>query len=136
MTAFNRDIGDVTAPNLVCLYVTKYIKPYKMCYTKEFIDGFAFNRKHFHTNINSCIMCALWSNKDANIKSLSLRAIDIKDDKTVNYKSRLSVDRIYSIFSGKYFDKRRFEDDKEDGIVAGLNGTERGHLVKKRVTPL
>lgn len=31
---------------------------------KEFIKGYAFNRRHFHTNIDTCIMCALWGYKD------------------------------------------------------------------------
>lgn len=31
---------------------------------KKFIQGFAFNRKHFHTNIVATITCALWSNED------------------------------------------------------------------------
>ncbi len=30
---------------------------------KRFISGFAYNRRHFHTNIDACIMCAYWSNE-------------------------------------------------------------------------
>ena len=32
--------------------------------SKKFLNGFAFNRRHFHTNIDACIMVALWSNED------------------------------------------------------------------------
>lgn len=91
---------------------------------KEFLNGFAFNRKHFHTNINACIMCALWSNKDLNLNKIQIKAFDIINDKLLNQGS-LKICRIYDSFSQKYFDKRKFNDDKKDGIVSGLNGIER-----------
>ena len=47
---------------------------------KEFIKGFAFNRRHFHTNIDACIMCALWSNVNKDITSLKLIGYDIVND--------------------------------------------------------
>ncbi len=100
---------------------------------KEFLDGFAFNRKHFHTNIQACIMCALWSNRDAMLNSFSLKAIDIVNDETVQYKKKLKIKRINSKFSEKYFDKRAFTDD-EIGIVVGLNGVERE--TTKRLKPI
>ncbi len=100
---------------------------------KEFLDGFAFNRKHFHTNIQACIMCALWSNRDATLNSFSLKAIDIVDDVTVQYKKKLEIRKIMTSFSQIYYDKRGFN-YKEEGILVGLNGQEREHPAKKRVT--
>lgn len=37
---------------------------------KKFLDGYAFNRRHFHTNIDACVMCALWSNENSNINEI------------------------------------------------------------------
>ena len=44
---------------------------------KKFLHGFAFNRRFFHTNIDACIMCALWSNEDSNISEFRLSAFNI-----------------------------------------------------------
>jgi len=94
---------------------------------KEFLDGFAFNRKHFHTNTEACIMCALWSNKQKSVKGLSLKAIDIDKNtqKLMPCKKKLKVEQFYRKFSNEYFDKRVFPDDTRDAIVVGLDGIER-----------
>ena len=34
---------------------------------KKFIAGFGFNRRWFHTNIDACVMVALWANEDAQL---------------------------------------------------------------------
>ena len=47
---------------------------------KKFIGGYAFNRKHFHTNIEACIMVALWANIDENIERIELDGFDIKEN--------------------------------------------------------
>lgn len=92
---------------------------------KKFNSGFAFNRRHFHTEIDACIMCAYWENiDDTTTKTLKLEAYDIKDDQLVKEKNPLYVNRIFATFSEKYFDKRKMDDD-ETGIVGNLNGTER-----------
>ncbi|MCD8341299.1 MAG: hypothetical protein LUC87_03975 [Clostridiales bacterium] len=57
----------------------KYWKAQRLI-NKRFLDGFAFNRRHFHTNIDACIMCALWSNEDAEIDSFKIRAYDLAKD--------------------------------------------------------
>lgn len=101
---------------------------------KDFLNGFAFNRKHFHTNTNACVMCALWSNKDKILDSISLKAVDIKDDKLVNYRKKLKIDKLFTLYSKKYYEKRKFVDDIEDGILVGLNGTE-DTIGKKRISP-
>ncbi|MEY8736379.1 hypothetical protein AB9M75_03805 [Lactobacillus sp. AN1001] len=91
---------------------------------KEFLNGFAFNRKHFHTNIDAMVMCALWSYNDINVDSIRLLAIDIdKNDKLVN-ESEIDIHRIYSMYSQKYYDKRKFNTDKLDGILMDLKGVE------------
>lgn len=102
---------------------------------KEFIDGFAFNRRHFHTNIDACIMCALWSNKDADISTFKLKAFDIENDDLLRFDD-VEVNRIFNTYSKNYFDKRKFDEDDTNAILSGLDGVERGHPSKKRVTPL
>lgn len=93
--------------------------------SKKFIKGFAFNRKHFHTNIQACIMCALWSNEeDVITEKLKIEAFDIIDDK-LEFSKILDVDKIHSTYSKKYFDKRKFSDDQPGGILCEKNGTEK-----------
>ena len=92
---------------------------------KNFIKGFAFNRKHFHTNIDACIMCTLWSNEDADLSHIKIDAFDIKNDILLVNEGKLSIDRIYSLYSQIYYDKRIFDDDVRQGVLIGLNGLEK-----------
>ena len=101
----------------------KYWKVHHLI-NKEFLNGFAFNRKHFHTNIEACIMCALWSNKDSNIDKINIGAFDIKDSNLVYIKD-LEIKRIYSSLSEKFYDKRKFKNDVSNAIVANNRGLER-----------
>lgn len=104
---------------------------------KRFIKGFAFNRRHFHTNIDACIMCALWSNEtDCEATELSLIGYDISDEQLEECKHSLPVKRVYSGYSAKYYDKRSFEDDSNAGILVAHNGLEAGDSVKKRIKPI
>lgn len=103
---------------------------------KKFIAGFAVNRKHFHTNINACVMLSLWSNEDdVKSKSIKLEAFDIQDNK-LKYDGELSIDRIYTTYSQKYYDKRKSLTDTLGGILLGLNGLEASDSVKKRLKPI
>ena len=103
---------------------------------KRFIRGFAFNRKHFHTNIQACIMCALWSNEDDTItEKLQLDAFDIVDNELVS-SGVLDVDKIHSTYSQKYFDKRRFPDDVSGSVLCEKNGTEKTSTNSIRVKPI
>lgn len=92
---------------------------------KKFIKGFAFNRRHFHTNISACIMCALWSNEDMNLSHIEISAYDIDNENSLINEKNLSVDRIYSLYSQVYYDKRVFEDDVRQGVLIGLDGLEK-----------
>lgn len=103
---------------------------------KEFIKGFAFNRRHFHTNIDACIMCALWSNVDKNITSIRITGYDILNDNKLSLPVELSVNRVFNFFSTKYYNKESFSDATYDGILIGLNGLEADSGVKKRIKPL
>ena len=92
--------------------------------SKKFIDGFAFNRKHFHTKIDACIMCALWSNEEnKELEDIAVDGYDLDRDNKLTDPIKLKVKRIYSSYSDVFFDKRKFEDDVK-GIWCELNGYE------------
>lgn len=90
----------------------------------EFIDGFAFNRKHFHTNIDAMIMSALWGKEQKEINSISLQAFDIDKEGKLKKEETVIITKTYKKFSECYYDKRTFEEDMFDGILTGLNGLE------------
>lgn len=101
---------------------------------KKYIEGFAFNRRYFHTNIDACIMCALWANEPGNIEEFEITGYDI-DNNLLSYAGKLPVKRIHSLFSQRYYDGRIMPTDKTDGILVGLNGLEPPNDVKKRILP-
>lgn len=102
---------------------------------KKFIKGFAFNRKHFHTKIEACIMCAYWSNENEQLSHIELEAFDIDNNNVLVDDGVLPIERIYSLFSKVYYDKRVFKDDIREGILIGLDGLEKSDG-KQRNKPL
>lgn len=112
----------------------KYWK-YQHLVNKQFLGGFAFNRRHFHTKIDACIMCALWSNVDDFIDKFNLIGYDIKDNCLIKHDTPLPIKRINTIFSNKYYDNNKREGDTLDGILVGLDGREASDTVKKRIAP-
>lgn len=91
---------------------------------KKFVDGFAFNRRHFHTNIDACIMVAYWSNENANLQQFSIKAYDIDETGKLLDCGNLPIKRVRGPISEKYYDKRRFDDDSTDGIASDGKGLE------------
>lgn len=91
---------------------------------KKLLKGFAFNRKHFHTNTEACIMVALWANIESTVDSFKLSAYNVKEESVV-YEGELSVNKIYSTFSELYYDKRPLRDSEKCGILCGLDGREK-----------
>lgn len=101
---------------------------------KKFIAGFAFNRRHFHTHIDACIMCALWANiPDSDTQTLELQAFDIKDDSLVALPTTLPVKKVHTFFSKLYYDSTSLPTDTTDGILTGLDGLEAPAGVKRRI---
>lgn len=41
---------------------------------RRFVSGFAYNRRHFHTRIEACVMCAYWSNEPGICKEIQISA--------------------------------------------------------------
>lgn len=112
----------------------KYWK-YQHLINKSFRKGFAFNRRHFHTKIDACIMVALWENRDDNeVKQLKLEGYDICDGKLHN-EDIIYINKVYEPFSNKYYDKRA-ESTDEKGVAVELNGKEVICLDKIRVKPI
>lgn len=103
---------------------------------KKFVNGFAFNRKFFHTNIEACIMVALWSNEDDfTSEEIGISAYNIDSD--LKFERSLPVKKIKTIYSKVYYDKRTFSnDEKEVGILTGLDGLEAKDSIKKRIAPI
>lgn len=101
----------------------KYWKAHHLI-NKKFIEGYGFNRKHFHAPTPATIMCALWSNENANLENLSLKAVDLSENDEYLEQGEIKVKRIHSIFSEKFYDNRKDEKDTKDGIAVELNGLE------------
>lgn len=101
---------------------------------KKFIEGYAYNRRWFHTNIDACIMVALWSNEVSNLKEFYLKGFDInpKDDSLINC-GNLPVRKVNKLFSRVFYDKRPFKNVKE-GVSLGLDGLESNN--KPRIKPI
>lgn len=104
---------------------------------KKFLGGFAFNRKHFHTNIAATIMVAFWSNEDDfTLDSFEIEGYDIDTANELEYIGKLPIKKIHSQFSEQYFDKRKLQDDMiNDGILCSKDGTERIERRKDYLKP-
>jgi hypothetical protein len=103
---------------------------------KEFVDGYAFNRRWFHANIDACIMVALWGNKeDSTCNNIMLSGFNINDKGKLEDQIDLPVKQIYSIYSDRYYDKRYFANDVKNGITLGYDGYQAKN-VKIRQIPI
>ena len=104
---------------------------------KQFISGYAFNRRHFHTNIDACIMVALWANIDnTHDAELALTGYDIVDGLLTEHFESLPIKRIETKFSDVFYDKRTFPDDVNEGILVAHDGLEVRHDIKRRIKPV
>lgn len=90
---------------------------------KQFIKGFAFNRRHFHTNIDACIMCALWGNVDEQIEIAEIEAFNIEENLLLN-NGFLPIRRVHTMYSQAFYDNKKRPIDIEGGIIAEFDGTE------------
>ena len=63
----------------IVYFPVKYWKAQHLI-SKEFLGGFAFNRRHFHTNIDACVSCIWWGNRDSDYENIILKAFDIKNN--------------------------------------------------------
>ena len=93
---------------------------------KRFISGFAFNRKHFHTNINACITTILWSNESCmDLDEFPLTGYDIDKNGLVLWPEPIMIKKIHGVYSDKYYDKRPIPEEERIGVLVGLDGLEK-----------
>src|SRR3989338_5322434 len=120
----------LTKPNdaFVLFSPIKYWKSLRLGEHK-FIDGFLFNRAHFHAGA-SAISCILWLNEPESREELILKAFDIdtkntleQDDDEIVYFKDIKVRKVYESLK-PFFDKRKFDDDIDGSIIADLSGAE------------
>ncbi len=119
--ATHRDISNLFIWSALKYYLKKEddylllfspVKYYKSLHlvNKKFIDGYWFNRKHFHAT-PSFISCILWKNIDHNSESIELKCFDIKDGQIEDIWKDILIQKTYRRFN-EYNDKRKFENDE------------------------
>jgi len=93
----------------------KYWKSLNLC-TKKYIDGFLFNRKHFHAS-QSAISCILWKNQEDNNDTLMLKAFDInnknafeQEDAEIIFIKNIEIKKANSTLE-RFVDNRKFKND-------------------------
>lgn len=123
-SAFNYYLRQPTDSYIVFSPV-KYWKAQNLV-NKMFLDGYAFNRRHFHTDIDACIMVALWANIDEQFEELHIEAYNILND-SLKHEGALPVKRIHNTYSSIYYDKRPIKEEEHVGILCALDGTEKAN---------
>lgn len=99
----------------------KYWKMHQLS-SKKCIDGYIFNRNHFHATA-STVFCILWSNKDDCSEELTLKAFDIVNEKVIEIpQSPIKCRKVHKM-SNKYLPSTKLFTG-ESGIVCGLDGNE------------
>lgn len=101
----------------------KYWKVHHLI-NRKFLGGIAFNRRHFHTNIDACISVILWSQEPSHITEFKLDGYDIDPENNLVEYGKLPVKRIYSRLSDAYYDKGSEPSDCFDGVCLEFDGTE------------
>lgn len=109
-----------------CYIVYSPIKYWKIHHlvNKKILGSFAFNRKHFHTKIDACIMVVAWQNIDKDVEMFNTIGFDIDNGKLVETPEKLTIKKCHYTLAEKYYDKRIDYNDRTDGISCNLNGTE------------
>ena len=95
----------------------------------KFIDGFLFNRVHFHAG-PSAISCILWQNLDEKKEELILMAYDIDIQGTSNTNvlnisplHKVKVKKAHNLIS-KLYDKYEATNSDDVGVLLELDGRE------------
>ncbi|MCR5259416.1 MAG: hypothetical protein K6E40_14820 [Desulfovibrio sp.] len=104
---------------------------------KRLLGGFACNRRWFHANIDACISVLHWSNEDdSGLDAFELPGFDV-DPKTgaLIESAPLPVKRICTAPSSAYYDKRPVPEECQQGVLCGLDGTEKTGLGSRSNKP-
>ena len=98
----------------------KYFKSIGLV-NKNFIKGFAFNRKHFHAS-ESVISCILWNNQNANNTMWKLSVWDIGiNNQLMSLPQEIKIKSVLYPPS-KYADLRKFDADEETTVSCSSDG--------------
>ncbi|MDD6375756.1 MAG: hypothetical protein PUG07_08205 [Ruminococcus sp.] len=89
---------------------------------KKSVDGFVFNRKHFHAS-PSAVGCVFFENVDTVEQEMNLTIYDINNVQDIVKVDTFVLKKTNSLPSALY-DKRSFPDDVESTVVCGFDGTE------------
>lgn len=88
----------------------------------KIVDGFIFNKVHFHAKSSSAIGCIYFSNlKDETTKSVSLKVYDIDKNSNIVYLKNQTVNKVKNPIS-EIFDKTTKEDDVKTKLCCSTNG--------------
>lgn len=103
---------------------TKYWRNQNLV-NKKFVNGFLCNRKEFHAGQNSAISCIWWKNiDDRQTEHLKLPPYNIENNKCVRaVPNDIDIKKAHILLSTQY-DRRRFKNDCDNGIICEKNGTE------------
>lgn len=105
--------------SIIVFSPVKYFKSIGLMKLK-FIDGYAFNRKHFHAT-DSVISCCLWANEiNSIISSWVLHCYDIVDN-NISFIKDIVVKEVSKNISS-YNDLRKDDKDIETTVVCQSNG--------------
>lgn len=104
----------------------KYYKCHHLV-NKKFINGYAFNRNHFHANIDACIMAILWSNEESEsvLGSFKVHAVDLDNDNNYIDEGMIDIIPIKSTYNDKYVDNQPRKGDYLCDIICEYNGTQK-----------
>lgn len=90
---------------------------------KDFINGFLFNREHFHATA-SAVGCVLWANSDKNVvDTLTLTAYDIDADNNIVPISEITTAKCRSSYDA-FKNKGRNPKDIETSVYCERDGSE------------
>lgn len=93
--------------------------------SKKFLNGFAGDRAQFHARKHVCVCVILWSNEDdPNLDQFDVDGYDIDADGNLSSVGKLSIAKVHSTFSQKYYDKRPIPESNRKGVLFALNGIE------------
>lgn len=109
-----------TTDSYIVFSPVKYFKSIGLC-NKKFVEGFAFNRKHFHAS-DSVVSCILWINEDTNCDNWTLKAYDIDDENTIKYCKDIIIKKCNKTLMENVV-KSESIDDVETNVICNSDGT-------------
>lgn len=114
---------------LLLFWPIKYWKSIHLV-NKKFIDGYGFNRKHFHA-WPSFISCILWKNINSDLESFDLHCFDIKNNQIQDIWKTIRIKKVYNQINS-FKDDRKFPDDIENEVFCDLSWVQSTKSTEKK----